>query len=323
MTISEMFGHSPCYGKHKINFLCGEVIEVLRTLPDESVDCIATSPPYFRLRDYGHDDQIGMEQTPGEFVDKLVGVFREARRVLKSTGTLWINIGDSYAGSGKSGSTAEGRKHHRQFAKVESEARQVGPTRIGNIYPDGYQPMAPGFQPTGKLKGKDMIGAPWMLAFSLRDDGWYLRSDIIWAKKQYTPESVKDRPTRSHEHIFMLSKDRQYYYDIDAIRRYSGANARDVWSIGLEHSSEKHYAQFPTEIPRRIIKVSTPQSANAVVLDPFAGSCTTGLVAAELGRSAIMIDIKDDYLKMGQERLKNAGYEKILAPIVYINEQIV
>ena len=351
------------------------------------------------LRQYFEPAEIGMEDTPGEFVDKLVGVFREVKRVLRSDGTCWINIGDSYAGSGKSGSTQEGRKGHRQFGKVETNSRQVAPTRTGNIYTASHQPMAPGFRPSGSLKGKDMIGIPWMLAFALRNDGWYLRSDVIWVKKSYTPESVQDRPTKSYEHIFMFVKTKQYYYDIEAMRQATGANERDVWTIGLEASGEKHYAMFPTEIPRKIIKVSTSQQgccsvcgasfvrdkstnrpssyvasekdeniregwgndnktnkplsgnrplssiyrdtrqnrittkewirtcdcenssvASSIVLDPFGGACTTGLVAAELGRSAIMIDIKDDYLKIGQERLNNAGFRKILQEIVYIIE---
>jgi hypothetical protein len=235
-----------------------------------------------------------------------------------------------------------------------------------------------------------------MLAFAMREDGYYLRSDVIWKKKSYTPESVKDRPTRSHEHIFMFSKSKQYFYDIEATRQDSGANDRDIWTIGLEQTAEKHYAQYPTEIPRRIIKASTshhgvcsvcgtpfvresikyrpssyvagekderalegwgkdvvtgkPLSGNrplssiyrdtqqsktitrgwkqncdcnsivaaSIVLDPFGGSCTSALVAAELGRSAIMIDIKDEYLQMGYDRLKTAGFTKLITDIVYI-----
>jgi len=317
-SISEMFGLSSVYGKNKIQFLCGNVIDVLKTLPDESIQCVVTSPPYYRLRDYNHSNQIGMEETPGEFIDKLVDVFSEVKRVLRSDGTCWINIGDSYAGSGKSGSTEEGRRNHRQFGKKETLSRQVSPTKTGLIYPSGYQPKASGFRPVGNLKGKDMIGIPWMLAFAMRNSGWYLRSDIIWSKTQYTPESVRDRPTKSYEHIFMFSKTKQYYYDIESIRQESGANERDVWFIGLEHSTEKHYAQFPTEIPRRIIKVSTPQQEASTVLDPFGGSCTTGVVAAELGRNAIMIDIKEEYLQMGYDRLKRAGFNRQLTDLVYI-----
>jgi DNA modification methylase len=337
------------------------------------------------LLQYFEPAEIGMENTPGEFIDKLVDVFKEVKRVLRSDGTCWINLGDSYAGSGKSGSTEEGRRKHKQFSKVETAARQVGPTKTGRIWP-----IAPGCKPSGMLKGKDLIGTPWMLAFAMRDDGWYLRNDIIWVKKTFSPESMKDRCTRSHEHIFMFSKTKQYYFDAEAIRKDTGANERDVWFIGLEHSREKHYAMYPTEIPRKIIKASTPQqgvcgscgapykrklskyrpgsynpgeickktqagwgkdfstnrpltsiyrdsgqmkittigweaSCNcnsniipSVVLDPFGGSCTTALVAAEMNRDAIMIDIKDEYLKIGQDRLKSANYSRLLHNIVYI-----
>ena len=149
--ISKMFDVPPTYGKNKINFLCGEVSEVLKTLPDKSVHCMLTSPPYFRLRDYGHELQIGMEGTPEHFVDKLVNVFREARRVLRDDGTLWINMGDSYAGSGKSGTTEEGRRKHKQFAKIEHAARQIGPTRATKA----DLAHAPGNRISGDLKPKD------------------------------------------------------------------------------------------------------------------------------------------------------------------------
>jgi site-specific DNA-methyltransferase (cytosine-N4-specific) len=324
LMITDMFGQPAHYGKNRIHFLCGGAIEALKTVPDDSVHCCVTSPPYFRLRDYQHENQIGMENTPEHFIDKLVNVFREVRRVLRPDGLCWINIGDSYAGSGKSGSTESGIRKHKQFGKIEHASRQIKPTKV-----------------TGNLKPKDMIGVPWMLAFALRDDGWYLRSDIIWSKIQFTPESVKDRPTKSYEHIFMISKSRYYFYNNEAAKRTgrdgSKSNERDVWDIKLEPQKSDHYATYPSEIPRRCIKASVllegvcsicgsfykcscdnSSITPPTVLDPFAGSCTTGIVASELSCNAIMIDIKEDYLQLGQRRLKRLGYAKLITDIVYI-----
>jgi len=172
--------------------ITGDCLDVLRGLDAESVQCIVTSPPYFGLRDYGVEGQIGNESTPDEFVEKMVSVFRESRRVLKDDGTLWLNLGDSYAGSGKGG----------QSEAKRSENWQPEYANKGKLY---------------GLKPKDLIGIPWMVAFALRADGWYLRSDIIWHKPNPMPESVKDRPTKAHEYIFMLSKSPKYYYDADSI----------------------------------------------------------------------------------------------------------
>ena len=190
---------------------CGDALEVLKTLPSESVNCCITSPPYYGLRDYGVDGQIGLDQTPGQYVERLVTVFREMRRVLRDDGTFWLNIGDSYAGSwGNYGGQNRGRGKQREIT-TGSQAHQ-------RAY-DGLERWRP---PTSKklegLKPKDLIGIPWMLAFALRADGWYLRSEIIWHKSNPMPESVKDRPTKAHEQIFLLSKSPKYYYNYEAIK---------------------------------------------------------------------------------------------------------
>ena len=190
---------------------CGDALEVLKTLPSESVNCCITSPPYYGLRDYGVDGQIGLDQTPGQYVERLVTVFREMRRVLRDDGTFWLNIGDSYAGSwGNYGGQNRGRGKQREIT-TGSQAHQ-------RAY-DGLERWRP---PTSMkldgLKAKDLIGIPWMLAFALRADGWYLRSEIIWHKPNPMPESVKDRPTKAHEQIFLLSKSPKYYYNYEAIK---------------------------------------------------------------------------------------------------------
>ena len=178
----------------------GDALACLSEMEAHSVDCIITSPPYYGLRDYGVAGQLGQEKTPEEYIDRLVVVFREARRVLKDTGTLWVNIGDSYNGSGKGGANyPENAKKYKQGTNRGSVESPIAPTHISNCKP------------------KDLIGIPWMLAFALRADGWYLRQDIIWQKPNCMPESVRDRCTKSHEHIFLLSKSRQYFFDGEAI----------------------------------------------------------------------------------------------------------
>ena len=182
--------------------LCGDALEMLKRLPDEYVQMCVTSPPYYGLRDYGAEGQIGCEQTPLEYIDRLTEIFREVRRVLKSNGTLWLNIADSYAGSGKgvwSKSLAERPKSKQTYHSLNTDENAALPKKWDGI------------------KEKDMIGIPWQLAFALRADGWYLRSDIIWQKPNCLPEAVKDRPTKSYEHIFLLSKSPHYYYDTAAI----------------------------------------------------------------------------------------------------------
>lgn len=181
--------------------LCGDAYEVLKILPSESVDMCVTSPPYYGLRDYGEEGQIGVERSPGEYIERLVEVFNEVYRVLKKDGTLWLNIGDSYAGSGKGPMSIQvtGNGKNKNLYDMKSRIYEVPKKWEG-------------------IKPKDLIGIPWMLAFALRDRGWYLRSDIIWHKKNCLPESAKDRPTKCHEHIFLLAKSRNYYFDYKAIQ---------------------------------------------------------------------------------------------------------
>jgi DNA modification methylase len=345
--------------------LQGNCIETLKALAPESVQTCVTSPPYFGLRDYGTaqwmggdpecnhqyqkggrnpetsakqissagttfsqyekvckrcgalriDDQIGLEETPEQYVDKLVQVFREVRRVLSSDGTLWLNLGDSYAGAGGMGSWVDG-KAKRGMEVIENYNRK----------------SVPGCKP------KDLIGIPWMVAFALRADGWYLRSEIIWHKRNPMPEPVTDRPTKAHEQIFLLSKNAQYYCDMDAIRepyetpeeaRYrprvyttkstgnnpdampdskpfgerfdkGGKNCRDVWSLVAEPYPGAHFATFPTEIPRRCIFAGS--RAGDTVLDPFNGSGTTGAVAIKHHRHYVGCELNPDYITLTHKR---------------------
>lgn len=378
----------------------GDCIEVLKGLPDRSVQCCVTSPPYYGLRDYGTakweggnpdcihepdkssksstleggkdtqgsakffrttcslcgairiDKQIGLEPTPDEYVAKLVSVFREVKRVLKDDGTLWLNLGDSYAGSGMGA------------ANYPDSASEKQKSNHGSTTAKGRGGMTYG------LKAKDLIGIPWMVAFALRDDGWYLRSDIIWHKPNPMPESVKDRPTKAHEYIFLLAKSQKYYYDYEAIlepaneinwqtrydrvknnqksnlsgpkkqdqtgnRRYTGfneryknliddgktpntmhlrradgladedylaRNKRDVWTVTTKPYKEAHFATFPPDlIEPCILAGSRPGD---IVLDPFNGSGTTGMVAIKYHRDYIGIELNPKYIELTEKRLK-------------------
>lgn len=321
-----------------------DALEALRTLPAACCSTCITSPPYYGLRNYGKEGQIGLEETPTKYIERLVEVFREVRRVLKDDGTLWINIGDSYAGSGK-GRNADG-SHNNKTQNKESIGQKNG--KIPKT------PITEGY------KRKDLIGIPWLLAFALRADGWYLRSDIIWEKPNAMPESVKDRPTRAHEYIFLLSKSAKYYYDAEAVKepavgfynaapagskgnekpntrrrgnsktfRGGGAythnqaaansatvereshglaanetgkrNRRSVWTIATRPYRGAHFATFPEELVRPcILAGSRPDDT---VLDPFAGSGTTGEVAMQEGRDFIGIEINSNYCEMIRQRL--------------------
>jgi DNA modification methylase len=319
-----------------VRILIGDVRERLRDLPDESVHCCVTSPPYFGLRDYGMQGQIGLEETPDAFVAELVGVFREVRRVLRKDGTLWLNIGDSYAnnwdggGGGSASSTLGIRdgKPGRGVKQWEETAR--GRKRV----------------PTG-LKPKDLIGIPWRVAFALQADGWYLRQDIIWHKPNPMPESVRDRCTKAHEYLFLLSKSERYWFDAEAIsepvsetpgaqawRRIfdpakqgkeaamkaqgvkggnngprnpdaSSRNRRSVWTISTQAFPEAHFATFPPELPELCIKAGCPQGGT--VLDPFGGAGTTGLVADRLGRDAILVELNPAYAAIAERRIHGDG----------------
>lgn len=305
----------------KLNhIICGNTLSILRQMESESVHCIVTSPPYFALRNYGMPEQIGLENTPALYVAVLVEIFKEAKRVLRNDGTLWLNIGDSYAAPGKN-KTVSG------------------------------------------LKPKDLIGIPWMLAFALRADGWYLRCDIIWNKPNPMPESITDRPTKAHEYIFLLSKSTQYYYDAEAIktspkyiclkgqdqsnfkdaRNYSGkhsnkqrghsrshagfnerwdnlskkeqsekgANKRSVWSVATHPYVGAHFATFPPKLITDCIKAGCP--VGGVVLDPFIGAGTTAVVCNGLNRNWLGIELNPDYVKLAQERINKALLKNMLS----------
>lgn len=300
----------------------GDVIDGLRAMPDGLAQTCVTSPPYWGLRDYGADGQIGLEQTPDEYVARMVDVFREVRRVLRDDGTLWLNLGDSY-------NTAP----------------------AGNIKPSGFSQNAArwdgGAVKYGRkvttadgLKPKDLVGIPWLVAFALRADGWYLRSDIVWSKPNPMPESVTDRPTKSHEYVFLLTKSARYLYDHEAIReplvstpeqylragksvrenhQYGevagrplgpssfasvpdGRNARSVWQIATKPYAEAHFAVFPPELPERCIKAGSRDGDT--VLDPFMGSGTTAYVARHLGRRAVGCELNPEYIEIAARRLR-------------------
>ncbi|WP_225930833.1 DNA-methyltransferase [Pseudomonas siliginis] len=257
----------------------GDAVTVLRRLPSNSVRCVVTSPPYWGLRDYGIDDQIGLELTMPQFIQKLVAVFSEVRRVLTDDGTLWVNIGDGYT-SGNRGYRATDKKN---------------PARAMTVRPD---------TPEG-LKPKDLMGIPWRLAFALQDDGWYLRTDIIWNKPNAMPESVKDRPTRSHEFLFMFSKSERYFYNSDAVKQVADGgglrNLRTVWSVNTKPYAGAHFATFPPELVRPCVKAST--EPGDFVLDPFFGAGTVGLVCNEEGRKYAGVELNPSYVDLAVERL--------------------
>lgn len=320
--------------------IVGDALESLKAMPDESVDCVVTSPPYWGLRDYGtaswdggmpdcdhielgvrggvgeasskqvtsagasttyqyrktckkcgavrRDRQIGLERTPAEYVAKMVEVFREARRVLRKDGTCWLNLGDSYCNT---------NGYARAQQEYQRQGRSDAPANDRNL--DALHDAG--------FKTKDLIGIPWRVAIALQDDGWYLRSDIIWSKPNPMPESVRDRPTKGHEYVFLLARNSKYWYDAEAIREESRGidgptrNARTVWEIAPNVYTKAHFATFPPELPRRCILAGCPQGGT--VLDPFAGSGTTLATAIELGRNAIGIELNPSYAELIQERI--------------------
>jgi DNA modification methylase len=261
----------------------GDVREVLKTLDDESVQCVVTSPPYWGLRDYGVDDQIGLETTPEKYVENMVVVFREVKRVLRKEGTLWLNLGDSYASAKSRYSSGP-----QTIAKGKSHDEPMGGKK-----PDLY------YHPV--LKDKDLVGIPWRVALALQADGWYIRSDIIWNKPNPMPESVRDRPTKSHEYIFLLTKSARYYYDSEAVMERK-RNRRSVWDMGVKPYKEAHFATFPEQLPETCIKAGTKKGD--VVLDIFAGSGTTLRVASKLGRKGIGIELNPEYVKILRKRCR-------------------
>lgn len=302
----------------------GDCLDGLRSLPSAVAQTCVTSPPYFGLRDYGHEGQIGLEDTPEAYVERLVTVFREVRRVLRDDGTLWLNIGDSYASyrDGKATpDTARGESNGTLVPKGSAKNRSAA-TFIG----------------TG-IKHKDLIGIPWMLAFAMRSDGWYLRSEIIWHKLNPMPESVTDRPSKAHEQIFLLSKKPRYFYDSDAIREssvtvkgvnrggglskesqeptskvaalnHSGAgwvssgkrNKRDVWHVASAPFAGAHFAVFPPALVGPCVLAGS--AFGDLVLDPFAGSGTSGVVALRHGRKFIGCELNPEYARLARDRIR-------------------
>jgi DNA modification methylase len=312
----------------------GDCHEVLATLPAASVQCCVTSPPYFGLRDYGCDGQMGLEASPDEFIAGMVAVFREVRRVLANDGTLWLNIGDSYAGARAGPQGATGEMADRSVAAAR--CREASPEAIVRGKRDAKR-WGGGNLPHGNgIKSKDLIGIPWMLAFALRADGWYLRQDIIWSKPNPMPESVQDRCTKSHEYLFLLSKGARYHYDIDAIAeplstasiarlaqnvedqagsdrvpgKTNGAmravggvtrNKRSVWEVSTQPFKEAHFATFPPALVEPCILAGCP--VGGTVLDPFFGAGTTGMVADRLQRNCIGIELNPAYAEIARNRI--------------------
>ena len=254
----------------------GDVGLALQKLPSNSVQCIVTSPPYWGLRDYGIKGQIGLEEKLQQYINRLVSVFSEVKRVLKDDGVCWLNIGDGYT-SGNRGYRAPDKKN---------------PARAMNVRPN---------TPDG-LKSKDLLGIPWRLAFALQADGWYLRDDIIWNKPNAMPESVKDRPARSHEYIFMLTKSEKYYYDFLSIKE-NGRNKRTVWNINTVPFPSAHFATFPPSLVKPCILASTKE--NDFVLDPFFGAGTVGVVCQELSRRFVGIELNPAYVQIAKSRLES------------------
>ena len=308
----------------KTNYILeGSVFDRLKDIEDESIQCVVTSPPYWGLRDYGEDEQLGLEETPEEFVDNLVKMFREVKRVLRKDGTVWLNLGDSYCGVGS---------HNNKHTTKKSLNWNGSEETNNSLRPGGVH----------GLKPKNLVGIPWKVAFALQSDGWYLRQDIIWHKPNPMPESVQDRCTKSHEYIFLLTKSAKYFYDADAIRepvseislkraeygwdcdrpstknasmngkgihtkkmgnRFvnpDGRNKRSVWTITTKPYKGAHFATFPPELPELCIKAGSREGE--IVLDPFFGSGTTGWVAQRLGRKWIGVELNPEYVKIAEKR---------------------
>jgi DNA modification methylase len=309
---------------------------LLKTFPDQSVDCIVTSPPYFGKRNYNVKGQIGLEQHPDEYINELVNIFNECKRILKDTGTFWLNIDDSYYNY----RPGKGQKLWKQsVAKTDQDLPSICPRRANKL--NGY-------------KEKDLIGIPWMAAFALRADGWWLRQDIIWDKNAM-PESMKDRCTKSHEYIFLLAKNKNYYFDYEAIlerANYDGRKAtrmkgskkynkenimangkpntmasqrherwkevngikvrrkRSIWKVSTANFKGAHHAVFPEALIRPCILAGCPEGG--VVLDPFMGAGTTGCVCKELNRNYVGIELNKQNVIMARERIKNYKFQKPL-----------
>lgn len=310
--------------------LLGSCLAILPTLPERSVHACITSPPYWGLRDYGAPGQLGLEPTPEEYVAALVAVFREVRRVLRDDGTLWLNLGDSYTGSWGNQGRKPGRGTQRPICRPMLQ-RFDG---YGNL--DNRRCTGSWVNEHPELKPKDLVGIPWAVAFALRADGWYLRSDIVWHKPNPMPESVRDRPTKSHEYLFLLSKSERYHYDYAAVREpsvsshgsgngfrrearlsYADANGargsdapwrptehrnrRTVWTVPTRPFRGAHFATFPEELIEPCVLAGCP--AGGTVLDPFFGAGTTGIVAARHGLHCLGVELSPEYVEIARRRL--------------------
>lgn len=258
--------------------ISGDAAKVLAQMPSGVYQTTVTSPPYWSLRDYGIEGQIGSETSLRDYIVRLIEIFEEVRRVTRDDGTLWLNIGDSF--------TSGGRTWRAPDKKNPVRAMQYRPPT-----PEG-------------LKPKDLIGVPWRLAFALQEAGWYVRADVMWNKPNCQPESVKDRPTRSHEYVFLLSKSERYFYDAAAVRGPNGRNLRTVWDVNTRAYKEAHFATFPASLIEPCIALTS--RPNDLLLDPFIGSGTTGAVALDLGRRFVGVELQPDYVAIAERRL-NGG----------------
>jgi DNA modification methylase len=308
----------------------GDCLESMRCMPSGSVHCVVTSPPYWGLRDYGHDGQIGLEESPEAYVARLVDVFREVRRVLRDDGTVWLNLGDSYAAM--------------RDSKASPDSLPSGDgTKVS-----GASNRNPANLRASNLKHKDLVGIPWRVAFALQADGWWLRQDIIWHKPNPMPESVTDRCTKAHEYVFLLTKSARYFYDAEAVKepfadermgnpgayrwkqgdggvagggpnslhkgngvvdgwntdgQHTGRNRRSVWTITTKPFSGAHFAVMPPDLVEPCVLAGCPK--DGTVLDPFGGAGTTALVADRLGRNAIICELNPEYIAIAEKRIRD------------------
>lgn len=316
----------------RVEIVVGDCRDSMRAMPACSVHTCVTSPPYFGLRDYGVDGQIGLEGSRDAFLVALLEVFREVRRVLRDDGTLWVNMGDSYAGSWGAQGHRESNTNQSRSRRNQIQNHPKRASKTGSVAGTGCKP-------------KDLMGIPWRLAFALQDDGWYLRQDIIWSKPSPMPESVTDRCTKAHEYLFLLSKQRRYYWDRNAMQESAdcpegprntgpyvvagereGCNAniggsvhkigprptrnkRSVWTVSSQPFREAHFATYPPKLIEPCILAGCPKGG--VVLDPFGGAGTTGLVAARHGRQALLCELNPEYAALAQRRIADEWREQL------------
>jgi len=279
LTIGDPAGNT--LASDTVRILVGDSRQALGRLEPGTVQCCVTSPPYWGLRDYDHGEQIGAELSPEKYVSNLVAVFRRVRRVLRDNGTLWLNVGDGYARNG-----GTGRSGPNALVGNTKKLIQQRNCKVPNCW---------------GLKDRDLMGLPWRVVFALQEDGWLLRSKITWIKKAPMPESVRNRPSNATEELFLFARNPDYYYNNQAIREESGANLRNYWILGPDSSGAPHPAVFPRELARRCILLGS--QPGDVILDPFSGSGTTGVVAAQSNRRAILVELNPVYAQQSQARI--------------------